>query len=63
MALVGGMGCVAAGAVLTASGILAPIGVPLMAAGAVATLLGAGATFGGATSIKTVQKEYKDMQK
>ena len=63
LTLVGGLGCVAAGAVLTGSVFLAPIGVSLMAAGAVATLLGAGATFGGATGIKTVQKEYKDMQK
>ena len=33
-ATVGGLGCVAAGTALTASGVFAPVGVPLMAAGA-----------------------------
>ena len=63
LATVGGLGCVAAGAALTASGVLAPVGVPLIAAGAVATLLGLGTTFSNASSIKSVKKEYKKMRK
>ena len=59
----GGLGCVAAGAALTASGVLAPVGVPLIAAGAVATLLGLGTAFGNASSIKSAKKEYKKMRK
>ena len=30
LAIVGGLGCVAAGTALTASGVLAPVGVPLI---------------------------------
>ena len=62
LALVGGLGCVVAGAALSASGFLAPVGVPLIAAGAVASILGAGATFGSSSAIKSAKKEYKRMK-
>ena len=58
-----GVGSMLAGGALAATGILAPVGVPLIAAGAVATLLGAAATFSSATSIKSVTKEHKDLYK
>ena len=48
ISMVAGAGCVVAGSVMTATGILAPVGVPLIVAGVVAGLLGVGATFGGA---------------
>ena len=59
VSMVAGVGCVVAGGVLTATGILAPVGVPLIAAGIVTSLLGVGATVGGATGIKAIKREHK----
>ena len=58
-----GVGSMLAGGALAATGFLAPVGVPLIAAGAIATLLGAAATFSSATSIKSVTQEHKDLYK
>ena len=58
--LIGGIGCVVTGGVLSATGFLAPVGLPLIAAGAVAGILGLGATFSGATGIKAVRKDQED---
>ena len=58
--IVGGVGCMVAGTALTGTGILAPIGVPLLIGGAVGTVLGAGATAGGFTSLVTNSKVKKE---
>ena len=58
--IVGGVGCMVAGTALTGTGILAPIGVPLLIGGAVGTVLGAGATAGGFTNLVTNSKVKKE---
>ena len=58
--MVAGVGSAIAGGVLTATGILAPLGVPLIAAGVAASLLGFGATVGGATGIKIAREKERN---
>ena len=60
MTVVAGAGMTAAGGVMTATGILAPLGVPLIAAGIVTGLLGVGATLGGAAGINAARKQDKN---
>lgn len=50
-ALLGGVGCIGAGAALTATGIFAPVGVVLLVGGTIGSLLGAASTAGGAAGI------------
>ena len=57
--VVAGIGGTIAGGVLTATGIGAPIGVPLMVAGIVTALLGMGATVSGASGIAVLKKKKK----
>ena len=59
---VGGGGCVIAGIVLTAIGILAPVGITLIVGGAVGGLLGVGAAAGGAKGITSARKIKKELQ-
>ena len=52
----GGAGCIVAGIALTATGILAPVGITLIIGGAVGGLLAVGAATGGAKSIAGARK-------
>lgn len=61
--ILAGSGCVGAGIALTATGILAPVGITLIVGGAVSTILGAGGTAGGATAIHSIKKEWKRLKK
>ena len=55
--IAGGAGCVIAGTVLTATGILAPVGIALIVGGAVGGSIGAVATAGGTKALKYVKEE------
>ena len=60
VAIVGGLGCMVAGAVFTSTGILAPAGIPLLVGGGVSTGLGVAATAGGAGGIHANRKAKKE---
>ena len=66
IAIIGGVGSMIAGTALTATGILAPVGVPLIVGGGVSTVLGVAATAGGAGGIHAnikAKKEEKERKK
>ena len=60
VAIAGGLGCMVAGAVFTGTGILAPVGVPLLIGGGVSTVLGVAATAGGAAGVHAGRKAKKE---
>ena len=59
--VVAGTDCVIAGTALTATGILAPVGVALLVGGIVGSVLGVGATAGGAASMKAALAEKEEL--
>ena len=60
VAIGGGVGCMVAGAGLTATGVLAPVGIALFVGGAVGTGVGVAATTGGVTSFVANRKVKKE---
>ena len=62
-AIAAGLGCVVAGAVLTGTGFLAPVGIPLIIGGGVSTGLGAAAASGGGGVLYATSQVKKEEEK
>ena len=63
VAIVVGMGTIVAGAALSATGFLAPLGVPMIVGGVVGTGFGIAAAAGGATNLAAIGKEKEANKK